>query len=106
MADGDIHVYGRLQGRAIAGLSGCGTASVFARSFEASLVGISDAFFMPDNHTDLLREMTGKTVSIQRVTNDCNNGAAEKGFFLRLLKINIFLFHFFVSLIPNLHTRI
>ena len=41
MADGDIHVYGRLQGRAIAGISGCETAAVFASNFEASLVGIA-----------------------------------------------------------------
>jgi septum site-determining protein MinC len=43
-ADGDIHVYGRLGGRALAGLSGDKGARVFAAKFNAELVSIADVF--------------------------------------------------------------
>lgn len=46
LADGDVHVYGPLRGRAVAGLGGAASARVFATSFSASLVGVADCFIM------------------------------------------------------------
>ena len=53
LADGDIHVYGPLKGRAVAGLGGGAdgaNACVFARSFGPSLVGVNEVFIAPDDH--------------------------------------------------------
>ncbi|CAM9654476.1 unnamed protein product, partial [Sphacelaria rigidula] len=41
MADGDIHVYGTLRGRALAGLSGNTSAKIFSTRFDAELVGVA-----------------------------------------------------------------
>jgi len=43
-ADGDIHIYGRLTGRALAGLGGDGKSRIFAGKFNAELVAIADVF--------------------------------------------------------------
>lgn len=47
MADGDIHVYGRLSGRAVVGLNGNYMAKIYIQQFEASLIGIADCFIVP-----------------------------------------------------------
>jgi septum site-determining protein MinC len=44
MADGNIHVYGPLRGRAVAGATGCREARIFCRQLEAELVGIDTAY--------------------------------------------------------------
>lgn len=47
LADGDIHIHGALNGRALAGLHGEGrtsSAKIFASKFNAELVGIGDSF--------------------------------------------------------------
>jgi septum formation inhibitor MinC len=49
LADGDIHVYGRLAGRAMAGLAGGRGARIFAQDFNPSLFGVADAFVMTDD---------------------------------------------------------
>ena len=57
LADGDIHVYGPLKGRAVAGLGGGAdgaNACVFARSFGPSLVGVNEVFIAPDDHGELI----------------------------------------------------
>lgn len=64
LADGDIHVYGALKGRAMAGLGGSADARVFAHFFAASLVGIADAFAMPDD-CPALGDLNGKAVSVR-----------------------------------------
>jgi septum site-determining protein MinC len=43
-ADGDIHIYGKLTGRALAGLSGHVRAKIFAGRFNAELVAIGEVF--------------------------------------------------------------
>jgi septum site-determining protein MinC len=56
LADGDIHVYGPLSGRVIAGLSeDAKEAKIFIRQFRPSLIGIGDAFIIPDDHPELKR---------------------------------------------------
>ena len=69
LADGDIHVYGSLLGRAVAGLGGSVEAHIFARSFGASLVGVSDAFVAPDDFPDLQR-LEGKSAYVRMMRAD------------------------------------
>ena len=68
LADGDIHVYGALKGRAVAGLGGSTDARVFAHYFSPSLVGVSDSFAMPDD-CPALRSVSGKAVSVRLAKN-------------------------------------
>ena len=44
LADGHIHVYGTLRGRALAGLSGDANARIFCLSLEAELVSIAGLY--------------------------------------------------------------
>ena len=44
LADGNIHVYGPLRGRALAGLSGDASAHIFCQSLEAELVSIAGLY--------------------------------------------------------------
>ncbi|OQR83782.1 hypothetical protein ACHHYP_14282 [Achlya hypogyna] len=44
LADGDIHVYGTLKGRALAGIGGNVRAKVYAHKFDAELISIADTF--------------------------------------------------------------
>ncbi len=48
IADGHIHVYGALRGRAIAGAAGDRTARIFARRFEPELVSIAGRYLVSD----------------------------------------------------------
>ncbi|MEX1668838.1 septum site-determining protein MinC [Zhongshania guokunii] len=44
LADGNIHVYGALRGRALAGVKGDSSARIFCQSLEAELVSIAGTF--------------------------------------------------------------
>ncbi|HXZ01596.1 MAG TPA: septum site-determining protein MinC [Stellaceae bacterium] len=48
IADGHIHVYGALRGRAIAGAAGDRDARIFAQRFEAELVSIAGRYLVND----------------------------------------------------------
>ena len=48
MADGNIHVYGVLRGRALAGASGDGEARIFCSRLEAELVSIAGRYLVSD----------------------------------------------------------
>lgn len=48
LADGSIHVYGALRGRALAGLSGDLDARIFCQSLEAELVSIAGYYMLSD----------------------------------------------------------
>jgi septum site-determining protein MinC len=50
IADGNIHIYGALRGRALAGVSGNVEARVFCQSLEAELVSIAGHYWL---HEDL-----------------------------------------------------
>ena len=56
LADGHIHVYGPLRGRALAGVKGDTDARVFCRQMEAELVSIAGYFVMNEK----LRELCWK----------------------------------------------
>lgn len=48
LADGNIHVYGPLRGRALAGISGNKEARIFCMSLEAELVSIAGSYCLSD----------------------------------------------------------
>jgi septum site-determining protein MinC len=48
MADGNIHVYGALRGRALAGASGDAEARIFCSRFEAELVSIAGRYLVSE----------------------------------------------------------
>jgi len=48
MADGNIHVYGVLRGRALAGASGDAEARIFCSRLEAELISIAGRYLVSD----------------------------------------------------------
>ncbi|WP_245979142.1 septum site-determining protein MinC [Solilutibacter pythonis] len=61
MADGSIHVYGPLRGRALAGARGMETARIFCREFHAELVAIAGQYRVAE---DFPREALGRAVQV------------------------------------------
>lgn len=55
IADGNIHVYGALRGRALAGAHGNEDARIFVRSLEADLVAIAGCYLRADEIPENLR---------------------------------------------------
>lgn len=51
LADGNVHVYGALRGRAVAGVHGQRAAQVFCLALEAELVGVDTAYLLSDDLT-------------------------------------------------------
>jgi septum site-determining protein MinC len=49
LADGNIHVYGALKGRAVAGTRGARDAQVFCLTLEAELVGVDTGYLTSDD---------------------------------------------------------
>jgi septum site-determining protein MinC len=49
LADGNIHVYGTLRGRAVAGVRGAGSAQIFCLRLEAELVGVDAAYLISED---------------------------------------------------------
>jgi septum site-determining protein MinC len=48
IADGHVHIYGRLRGRALAGAHGMRDARVFCQSLEPELISIAGEFLTAD----------------------------------------------------------
>ena len=61
LADGDIHIYGALRGRAIAGVSGNTDARIFCQSMEAEMIAIAGHY---RSHEDIDPAFYGKAVHI------------------------------------------
>lgn len=61
IADGHIHVYGTLRGRALAGVNGFDDARIFCSCLEAELVSVAGQYCVND---DLRSSHWGKAVSI------------------------------------------
>jgi septum site-determining protein MinC len=68
LADGNIHVYGALRGRAVAGATGENEARIYCQRLEAELVGIGGAYLMAD---DLPRDHLGKPAQVRLETDRC-----------------------------------
>jgi septum site-determining protein MinC len=61
IADGSIHVYGALRGRALAGAQGDVKARIFCREFHAELVAIAGHYKVLE---DIPKELGGKAVQV------------------------------------------
>jgi septum site-determining protein MinC len=61
IADGSIHIYGALRGRALAGAQGNEKARIFCREFHAELVAIAGHYKVLE---DIPQELHGKAVQI------------------------------------------
>jgi len=55
LADGNIHVYGPLRGRAMAGMRGDAEARIFCRSLEAELVSVAGRYRVSERIPDALK---------------------------------------------------
>jgi septum site-determining protein MinC len=61
IADGHVHIYGPLRGRALAGAQGMADARVFCQSLEAELISVAGQYLMAD---EIPVERRGKPVQI------------------------------------------
>lgn len=61
IADGSIHIYGTLRGRALAGAQGNTDARIFCQEFHAELVAIAGHYKVLD---DVPKELRGKPVQV------------------------------------------
>jgi septum site-determining protein MinC len=61
LADGSIHIYGALRGRALAGAQGFEQARIFCHEFHAELVAIAGNYMVLD---EVPRELHGKPVQV------------------------------------------
>lgn len=61
IADGSIHIYGTLRGRALAGAQGNPKARIFCREFHAELVAIAGNYKVLE---DIPKELRGKPVQV------------------------------------------
>jgi septum site-determining protein MinC len=68
VADGNIHIYAPLRGRAFAGAEGCAEARVFCQQLEAELVAINDAYLLFD---DIPPERRGRPGQILLLDGRC-----------------------------------
>jgi septum site-determining protein MinC len=68
MADGNIHVYGALRGRAVAGAMGAKAARIFCQRLEAELVGVDAAYVTAEA---LPPERFGKPAQVRLDSDRC-----------------------------------
>lgn len=61
IADGSIHIYGALRGRALAGANGNTAARIFCREFNAELVAVAGTYKVLE---EIPKELLGKPVQI------------------------------------------
>ena len=61
IADGSIHIYGALRGRALAGAGGNTAARIFCREFNAELVAVAGTYKVLE---EIPKELLGKAVQI------------------------------------------
>ena len=71
IADGHIHIYAPLRGRAVAGMQGLLGARIFCQKLEAELVAVSDAYMSADEIPPTLR---GKAAQIWLEDGECKAG--------------------------------
>ena len=61
IADGSVHIYGALRGRALAGAQGDGGARIFCREFHAELVAIAGQYKVME---EIPKELRGRSVQV------------------------------------------
>ena len=75
LADGHIHVYGTLRGRALAGVKGDESARIFCQNLEAELVSVAGNFMLQDAlPKDLLKKpvqisLKGEKVAVEALVS-------------------------------------
>ncbi|WP_043740313.1 septum site-determining protein MinC [Thioalkalivibrio nitratireducens] len=73
LADGHIHIYGTLRGRALAGVRGLASASIFCRRLDAELVSIAGHYRIAEDILDSERgenrlvTLSGETIDIAEI---------------------------------------
>jgi septum site-determining protein MinC len=68
VADGHVHIYAKLRGRAVAGAKGLPGARIFCQRLEAELVAVSDKYMSADEIPPALR---GKPAQIWLENGEC-----------------------------------
>ena len=76
IADGNVHIYGTLRGRAIAGAKGIKDACIYCQKLEAELVSIDGNYWISDS---LQGEHWGNAVQIQQKNESLEISALVKG---------------------------
>ena len=74
IADGSIHIYGPLRGRALAGAQGNEQARIFCREFHAELVAIAGHYKVLD---DAPKHLRGKAVQVWLEDGQINIAALD-----------------------------
>lgn len=75
IADGHIHIYGSLRGRALAGVRGDENARVFCQSLEAELVSVAGNFLLRDSFAeDVMKKpvqiyLSGENVCVEKLVS-------------------------------------
>jgi septum site-determining protein MinC len=69
IADGHVHIYSTLRGRAVAGAQGMTDARIFCQRFDAELIAIAGAYLLAE---DLPAEHKGKPVQIYLEEGICH----------------------------------
>jgi septum site-determining protein MinC len=72
IADGHVHIYAPLRGRAVAGAQGLLGARIFCQKLEAELVAISGAYVMPD---EIPADRRGKPAQVYLENGECRIAA-------------------------------
>jgi septum site-determining protein MinC len=72
IADGHVHIYAPLRGRAVAGAQGLLGARIFCQKLEAELVAISGAYVMPD---EIPADRRGKPAQVYMEGGECRIAA-------------------------------
>lgn len=73
LADGHIHIYGSLRGRALAGVRGDVNARIFCQSMEAELVSVAGNFLLRDSFAeDVLKKpvqiyLSGDNLNVEKL---------------------------------------
>jgi septum site-determining protein MinC len=76
IADGNIHIYGTLRGRAIAGAQGYENATIFCQRFEAELVSINGSYWTSDSSQG---EHWGQAAQVKQLNDSLEISALVKG---------------------------
>lgn len=74
IADGSIHIYGALRGRALAGAQGNERARIFCREFHAELVAVAGHYKVLE---DIPKELRGKAVQVWLESEELKIAALE-----------------------------
>ncbi|OHU85456.1 MULTISPECIES: septum site-determining protein MinC [Pseudoalteromonas] len=76
IADGNIHIYGTLRGRAIAGAQGYDDATIYCQRLEAELVSVNGSYWISDS---LQGEHWGQAAQVKQKNDSLEITALVKG---------------------------